>query len=1364
MSAPPRRPIRPKAVVATQPMGQSTLSGATIQPTIEMVNPGGPLPNAVERGIQKFAQLILYGVAMIAIWAALLSIAFDDSGDNTNFLFLGIGGLVSAGMAIGLVEFQRRKGGDELHSVHDYLIGMGFFFMAVGVIWGARWMMGILGENGVDWILESGVAYSDGSEWHPSANGIYIQMGACLLMVAGQYMYLDRLKGKTTFGWSVMAFAPLALVLVGFNVWMGWANNDVSWEIGIAIVSMTAVSMFLALRSDSFTIFAVVAVVSGLIPILYEWNNNPPELDGTGSAMSLLIFIIIFQGWLAADHRLQKDKMQLTSAFLVGEVILAMLIARSEDLHLVLGFLKQSELGMLSDVLTLQVALWLAVLLAYFPAALNQRIPYMPIGLAGCLFIIVPEAGLIPWTVTILMLPYLLIISDKTRKWVANMTVLAAGGSFFIQSYMAGGFHYEHFEALILCSLVITGEFARQRGNLSNWAHFSMLGLLVLSDSVLFGEDPWIPWIIVGYTIVSSWMMMRNAEINDNPNEAFEGSAATFASILITIILSWAGRLEMPFLDSITDKMDGFNLPLAIVGLGIYAAMRQYKLIELDLGSLLSWGDEKRKQIIPVFDSETNAWLIPEPDPNAPPAWVVKSWGPLGRMSLLGSMVLFTIAVATVNNEAISSNLIWPLAMLIPVGIVIKEVIDDDEASSLGRMIATWTIFAMALPVSMKMIWESGHAEELLTNSLVLDLILLSGPIGVSIMLTKKGLNDDALNVSADRMTFFGLLALGMLDSSGGILFLAMYLLVFQRSLKHRHNLVLILAPIALLLYSDRFIWDGATIGSIIGAVDFGSYDLTEITFLGLTRFSGIIMASTALIILGKGVSDRHNGLKDGVIETPMAAPAVWLAIGLLAVLPEASWLLLSLTMMIGFYSWLSGRIQFIPWMPLFTLVSFWFGFSWDSNFSHFTVGEFVSHTLLGTGFVTMVLNRMAQSGTLYRWADEPIVNPDASPSSFNLELVSGRERMIEIMRIWTLVCLTASYDAFDGIGTVLGALWATWDTYVRGQKYLILGTPLLQAFAAWNIIEHIVPSEQMAQDVIVGTVLMANGLLMTMLATKVDIAWSWKQFKWNDETDYYSWLDRIGIMAICYFLIGLTWALGSADIEGAMWTMWAVYLAGIAIQGFRDDTETPWRRGFGSFGTLFSIFMLSTTFADDLFTYVTWMLMGIVAFGFGILYMNRMGDSDTLYEQAPVAEIAEKVYESEEMEEGSDEATEEEEAEEEHSEDEVVVVEEDEEKVDEAAEEEAEEEKSLLALATEVDLKIPTSQGVGMTAGIVMAAAQQQVAQNVVPTGGGFSMAIDPQVMAAIQSTLARTPHVGFRPIISMLPNGNFKIDFAPL
>ena len=124
---------------------------------------------------------------------------------------------------------------------------------------------------------------------------------------------------------------------------------------------------------------------------------------------------------------------------------------------------------------------------------------------------------------------------------------------------------------------------------------------------------------------------------------------------------------------------------------------------------------------------------------------------------------------------------------------------------------------------------------------------------------------------------------------------------------------------------------------------------------------------------------------------------------------------------------------------------------------------------------------------------------------------------------------------------------------------------------------------------------------------------------------------------------------------------------------------------------------MLSTTFTDDLFMYVTWMLLGILAFGFGIMYMNRLGDADTLYAQAPLAEVAEKVYESEETEE------------------EAVEVVEAEGEVDEAAEEEeaveesSEEEKGLLALATEVDLELPGSQGVGMSAAVVMAAAQQQ-------------------------------------------------------
>ena len=84
--------------------------------------------------LAKFAQLIMYGIAMIAIWGVIISIAFAEDATNQNFLILGIGGIISAGMAIALVEMQRRKGGDGLHSVHDYLLGVSFFFVSEGKI------------------------------------------------------------------------------------------------------------------------------------------------------------------------------------------------------------------------------------------------------------------------------------------------------------------------------------------------------------------------------------------------------------------------------------------------------------------------------------------------------------------------------------------------------------------------------------------------------------------------------------------------------------------------------------------------------------------------------------------------------------------------------------------------------------------------------------------------------------------------------------------------------------------------------------------------------------------------------------------------------------------------------------------------------------------------------------------------------------------------------------------------------------------------------------------------------------------------------------------------------------------------------
>ena len=108
----------------------------------------------------KFAQLIMYGIATLAIWGGIFSIAFAEDATNQNFLVLGVGGILSAGMALTLVEMQRRKGGDGLHAVHDYLLGISFFFAAIGVLWGTRYLMGVFASQGFEWLLEPGIPLS----------------------------------------------------------------------------------------------------------------------------------------------------------------------------------------------------------------------------------------------------------------------------------------------------------------------------------------------------------------------------------------------------------------------------------------------------------------------------------------------------------------------------------------------------------------------------------------------------------------------------------------------------------------------------------------------------------------------------------------------------------------------------------------------------------------------------------------------------------------------------------------------------------------------------------------------------------------------------------------------------------------------------------------------------------------------------------------------------------------------------------------------------------------------------------------------------------------------------------------------------
>jgi hypothetical protein len=594
-----------------------------------------------------------------------------------------------------------------------------------------------------------------------------------------------------------------------------------------------------------------------------------------------------------------------------------------------------------------------------------------------------------------------------------------------------------------------------------------------------------------------------------------------------------------------------------------------------------------------------------------------------------------------------------------------------------------------------------------------------------------------------------------------------MYILVFSRALKHRQNLLLSLAPIAIILFQDRFAWDSSMIYSLLQLIDFTTYDPSQVTVLGITRLSCLIMASTALIILAKGVIEGRAGLGEEVAETPLVFPAIWLALGLAGILTEVGWLFVILTLLLSTYSWLSGRIELIPWAPIFMFISLLIGFASSSAFGDIGDEEIFSNSILTTGLFTLVLNQLSKSGLLYRWAKVAIEHsrPD---QMLDIASIEGREQLTTASKYVAIVCLVLSWNALFGIGTLFGAIWITRQVFADGGKNGILMLPILHVFAICNLIVQLDVLTSSQINKVAGTVLLANGLFMTYLATKTEVVWKWSAFDWEDETEYFSWIDKVGISAIAYFLFGIVLILMDSDVWPVLWTLWAGYLIGIAIQGFRDETETPWRRGFGSFGSLLSLFMLSLSINTELFRYMIWMLIGIVAFGFGILYMNRMGEESTLYHgqgssiqdavippiQALPATNIQPIQPIQPTQNTQEEVFEEEV----ESEQDLAQVSEEQEEFDEELDKAFQDIEAKQEDISQKEIPAPVKQAKPLEKSKPVA---KKLSPNVPVNQPLFDVQLDPQVLAILQQRIANTPHIGYRPVVQVMKNGNINLTF---
>ncbi len=116
---------------------------------------------------------------------------------------------------------------------------------------------------------------------------------------------------------------------------------------------------------------------------------------------------------------------------------------------------------------------------------------------------------------------------------------------------------------------------------------------------------------------------------------------------------------------------------------------------------------------------------------------------------------------------------------------------------------------------------QVANLGELIPSAIVLDLILIAAPFIVNSQINKRGIDDEVLSKNADVAALAGLLVLAMMDSSGGLLLISMFVLATFRAIKHRHNMLLMASPIIFAFIGTTWVKEIGLANTILEAIGF---------------------------------------------------------------------------------------------------------------------------------------------------------------------------------------------------------------------------------------------------------------------------------------------------------------------------------------------------------------------------------------------------------------------------------------------------------------------------------------------------------------------------------------------------------------
>ena len=154
-------------------------------------------------------------------------------------------------------------------------------------------------------------------------------------------------------------------------------------------------------------------------------------------------------------------------------------------------------------------------------------------------------------------------------------------------------------------------------------------------------------------------------------------------------------------------------------------------------------------------------------------------------------------------------------------------------------------------------------------------------------------------------------------------------------------------------------------------------------------------------------------------------------------------------------------------------------------------------------------------------------------------------------------------------------------------------------------------------RQTITGLTLAVQGVVLTLLSIKDDLIYDYEPFDWETDESFFAYMDRLGISGVLYSIIGLFIMFNSLNLESMAYLLTTVYLVVLGIQGFSEESDARWRRGVGGYGSILTAFLFANSLNNELFSGIATVMSGMVALGFGFMFMQRLNDDDGIYQSA---------------------------------------------------------------------------------------------------------------------------------------------------